>query len=217
MKYILWICAGAGLILSFIHRPGSSSAEPSSRRDTAVIAISFSSNDISGRLIYFYASATDRKPVHVLAGYDSIAVLWEMKGSWLVPYEVLGSSRWVFFRCTGASADRYRIIVSERTLEEAWIAIDKHMEANSWNEYLGGGDAVVQVHGLKKTPSDDADSISFNGCHKYELLEMRGDWVKLSTSYLCSIYEDDPKVELQEGWARWRRGSEILLYKTYAE
>ena len=63
---------------------------------------------------------------------------------------------------------------------------------------------------IKSKPDIDSSSIEFVGDDCFHVKQMKGDWIEITTSGLCSE-EELTNGKLDSGWIKWREKGRLLI------
>lgn len=196
----------------------SQQVEPSLGIGIGVVSINYVSQTNKDKNIDFFLSPESKRFTVSLQYIDE--QLREGNGEFCIkPLEFMPTPGRILFRCIGETKQMYQVVVNESTKEVNWLKKEAMIEFHSWLSYLQGSQCIennLVSNPLRKKPRFNSDIVeAYNTCNKFEINLMKGEWIKISTSYMCDqgIQVDKPI----SGWIKWCNGDKIIVNKLYSE
>ncbi len=181
-----------------------------------VVSINYVNNTDKNRNIDFFLSS-ESKPSTVSLEYIDEQLREDNGEFYIKPLEYMPTPGRILFRCIGETKQMYQVVLNESTKEVNWLKKETMIEFHSWLSYLKGSQCIENYlvsNPLRKKPRFNSDTIvTDNDCTKFEINRMKGEWIKVSMSYMCEQGVD----ELISGWIKWCNGDEIIVNKLYSE
>jgi hypothetical protein len=103
-------------------------------------------------------------------------------------------------------ANFYQIFING---QEKKINFSEGLKYLDWNEFIGKVYVgVTQKSPLKVSKDKNADVVQNFKQYYYEVIDVKGDWIKVQCWKDCGGCPVDKKIE---GWVKWRDENKLLL------
>lgn len=107
------------------------------------------------------------------------------------------------------------ILVDDQSNETLWLQENKTVKFKDWLQDMKTSFAIGRLYKENNplhTKSDaTAEIVNFDGDDSFNVIEMKGDWIKVNSKNLPSETTKKPVF----GWIRWRDKNDCLLIEMY--
>jgi len=168
-------------------------------------------------VIHFYKTPRVTSPSRTIKFFDDKSInSWNIVDlqsarTWLAPESLWLDYHSFVFRCIAKRAGWLQVIVNNRTGESFWIRSSQKIRFSTWDSFLKRMFSITRndrfPQKLRAEPSDTAQEIRFRGRDCFDVIAMRGDWVRVKQAGHC----ESPDKRFRSGWIRWRRGRTLHI------
>lgn len=103
------------------------------------------------------------------------------------------------------------VVVDDGTNETLWLKESKNVEFKDWLQDMKTSFAIGRLNKennpLLTKPDPTAQKVIFDGDESFDVIEMKGDWIKVNSKNLPS---ETTKISIT-GWIRWRDNNCLLI------
>ena len=103
------------------------------------------------------------------------------------------------------------VVVDNKTNETLWLQENKNVKFKDWLQDMKTSFAIGRLNKesnpLLTKPNATAEKAVYNGDESFDVIEMKGDWIKVNSKNLPS--ETTKKSVI--GWIRWRENNCLLI------
>lgn len=204
-------------------RTPSPEPRPECQNVAGVLGFADISFDASTVLQFFEKPDASGKPAQTLRFYDDPAInsySFRAEGEKSYPALRPGAHKLDYDLFELAVVNRrggwLEVVVSEKKDETLWLKEDKLVRFKDWLQGMKDAFAVARIKStinpLRAAPSANAKEVSFSGRDCFKVVQMKGDWIKVSLQdHYCSG-TPEPNVS---GWLRWRDENGCLLVEIF--
>ncbi len=107
------------------------------------------------------------------------------------------------------------VVVDDQKNKTLWLQENKSVKFEDWLQQMktsfSVGSLNIESNPLRLKPEATAEKIIFEGNDCFEVIEMKGDWIKVNLQNHCS----DAPIQSVSGWIRWRDENGCLLIEIF--
>jgi hypothetical protein len=115
------------------------------------------------------------------------------------------------FEVVRIEKDFYEVSINDSNGMKKIIQFGSNVSFSSWEDYfIGKGVQFTQSSNpIRRNADANAPKVDFNKGIIYEIIEVRGDWVKIGCSESCG-YACETNNNY-EGWIKWNEGGKLII------
>jgi hypothetical protein len=168
-------------------------------------------------VIEFYDQPGSSSPARTIKFFDDKAInswsIVDLKSvrTWLTPESLWLDYNSFVFRCLSKRTGWLQVVVNNKTGKSYWIKTSPQLKFLTWGEFLKRMFSVTRSRKfpqvLRAQPSSVSREVRYRVKDCFDVLEMRGDWIKVKQAGHC----EERDARFASGWLRWRRGRSLLV------
>jgi hypothetical protein len=168
-------------------------------------------------IIDFYDQPRSSSPTRTIKFFDDKAInswsIVDLKSvrTWLVPESLWLDYNSFVFRCVSKRPGWLQVVVNNKTGKSYWIKSSPYLKFSTWEEFLKQMFSITRSRKFPQTvhaqPSPSTREVNYRVKDCFEVVEMRGDWIKVKQAGHCEVRD----AGFRTGWIRWRRGQSLLV------
>jgi hypothetical protein len=183
-----------------------------------VISINYTTNGQEDSTINLYKKPGNNKPFYRFIIHHEDERQRAGKDSRINMLEFMPTPGRMLFRCIDSNKTMYCIVINETTGKICWLKKSALISFSNWLNYFTGCDYIISQEPVRIAPSTDAATAENSGeCYNFSVLSIKSEWMEVSRSEYCHMYDLDPQLIEIKGWIRWRKDEKLLVYRGYNE